>query len=120
MAGLAPQLTLEAAIAQAGGFRGIAAGQEVAALLYLRLGKGDGGEERPIAPKGQPLASLVATHLESLRETLTAYRDPAQGYLSRLRPKLRREAGDYDHLARVGEWSDTAGATDDEGAEGTS
>ena len=44
MAGLAPQLTLEAAIAQAGGFRGIAAGQEVAALLYLRLGKGDGGD----------------------------------------------------------------------------
>jgi ATP-dependent helicase/nuclease subunit B len=118
IAGNAPQLTLEAAMVERGAFKDVPAG-EVAELIYLRLsGRGAGGEERAIAPKDQSLQALCQAHLAELVGTLTRYRDPAMGYLSRRMPRKRQIEGDYDHLARVGEWSDTAGAADDDGGEG--
>ena len=41
--------------------------------------------------------------MEKLRQLLAAY-DAGVPYLSRGRPKRITFAGDYDHLARVGEW----------------
>ena len=116
--GRSPQLTLEAAMIAGGAFKDVPAG-EVAELIYLRLsGRGAGGEERAIQPKDQTLQALCEAHLAKLIETLTRYRDPAEGYLSRRMPRKRQEFGDYDHLARVKEWSETAGAADDDGEEG--
>ena len=50
--GLSPQLTLEAAILRAGGFKGIAAGASVSELTYVRLsGNNPPGEERVLELK---------------------------------------------------------------------
>ncbi len=46
-----------------------------------------------------------------LGELLTEYQNPAKGYLSRALPFKETDlTGDYDHLARVLEWS--AGGAD--------
>jgi ATP-dependent helicase/nuclease subunit B len=44
------------------------------------------------------------------------FEDEDTGYLSKERPMfMRRGGGDYDHLARVREWSLTGGEAEDEG-----
>lgn len=100
--GLAPQLPLEALIAGAGGFEGIE-GARVGSLDYIRLGGGAvPGEAKPV--KGDPtgLAAMAGAGLKSL---ILRFDDPAMPYRSRTLPKLLRQGGDYDHLARVLEWS---------------
>ena len=100
----APQLPLEAAIAQAGGFDGIAAGP-VAALRYIRgLGRGVAGEDRAAA-EAPPEA--LAGHALARLSALVARFDRADAPY----PALRRSAfkdkyrfDEYEHLARVGEW----------------
>jgi ATP-dependent helicase/nuclease subunit B len=101
-AGLAPQLPLEAAIAAQGGFADIPA-SSVAELAYIRLtGREPPGEEALV--DGDP-AELAAAALEGLTRLLAAFARPATPYLSRPRPLFARKSGDYDHLARVKEWS---------------
>ncbi len=47
---------------------------------------------------------------------MTKFEDEEIGYLSKERPMfMRRGGGDYDHLARVKEWSLTSGAAEDGG-----
>ncbi len=99
--GLVPQLTLGAAIAQAGGFEGIAAGT-VGELAYLRLSGGrQPGEEKVFA---EDIGAVVTEALDGLSRRIAAYDDPATPYLSRPRPMFIGRFGDYDHLARVKEW----------------
>jgi ATP-dependent helicase/nuclease subunit B len=106
-AGFAPQLPLEGAIARAGGFAGIAAG-EIAKLSLLRI--------RGIDPAGKedeiPLES-IAEAWDGLCELIRHFDDPHTAYVSRRAPMFLRAAGDYDHLARVREWSG-AGNGDEE------
>ncbi len=109
--GLAPQLALEAAIAKAGGFAGLAPGP-VAELVYIRLHGGEKpGEERRIesSPKAKepvpPADELADLALERLRLWVAKFDDPATPYLSRPRPQFIDYAGDYDHLARAAERS---------------
>ena len=55
--------------------------------------------------------------LQRLTKVIEKFDDPATPYLSRERPMfMRHGGGDYDHLARVKEWSLSGGA-DDEGGE---
>jgi len=102
--GLAPQLTLTAAILRHGGFAGV--GQtEANDLVYVRVSGGrvpgleivrGGGEESP---------DLAERALEGLRNRIAAFDDPAQGYLSWAAPQfINQYPGDYDHLARLWEW----------------
>ena len=101
-AGFAPQLPLEAAIAGAGGFAGVA-GDTVEALLYWRLGGGDpAGEVSPAGPDATALAEQARAGLTAL---VAAFDDPATGYESRPRPDQAPRFSDYEHLARVKEWS---------------
>ena len=59
--------------------------------------------------KSAPLATNeTAKVLGELRELLAHYLEPDQHYLSRRAVKTERFTGDYDHLARHGEWEDTA------------
>jgi len=54
--------------------------------------------------------------LRKLTELLLRFNDPENGYASRERPMfLGRGGGDYDHLARVREWSLSGGVADEEG-----
>lgn len=106
--GIAPQLPLEAAIAEAGGFAGVAAAP-VAALEYWRLSGGHpAGEVRPL--KGDP-AAFAADALDGLQRLIAEFDVLATAYHAIPDPALAPAYSDYAHLARVQEWS--AGATGD-------
>jgi ATP-dependent helicase/nuclease subunit B len=105
-AGLAPQLLLEAAMALDGGFgpdlRGTAA-----TLLYWRLSGGlDPGESVPLYRKnpGQ-IPDAVIDAKGRLCDLIDAFDQPDRAYLSRPHPGLAPRFSDYEHLARVAEWS---------------
>jgi ATP-dependent helicase/nuclease subunit B len=103
--GLAPQLTLEAAILRGGGFETIAAGP-VSEIAYVTL---KGGE-----PAGKPSGinfkdgtpDTQADHaLTRLKELAAKFENETTPYLSLVHPMWKFHYGDYDHLARVKEWS---------------
>ena len=101
--GLAPQLPLEAAIAEAGGFEGVAAAA-VEALVYWRLSGGDpAGEERPVKGDASELAAQAVAGLEGL---IAAFDDPATPYYAMPDPENPLAFNDYAHLARIREWAD--------------
>ncbi len=100
--GEAPQLPLEAAIALAGGFAGLPAG-EVSRLSYWRVSGGrEPGQIKDIKKPGSDLARQAQ---ESLTELIAKFDDPATAYLAQPRPAIAPRFSDYDHLARIKEWS---------------
>ncbi len=101
--GFAPQLTLEAAILRGGGFGTPHAGP--LAATYLKLGGKDGGFSRALAFEDEPFDDVVDRHFTGLRRLLSAFREAETGYPSRPFPKFAKRYGDFDHLARVREWS---------------
>jgi ATP-dependent helicase/nuclease subunit B len=114
--GFAPQLPLEAAIAIAGGFKD-APSRAVAELSYWRLSGGDPpGEETRLdgadynnrKQKLPDAAGLAIAALDGLRDLIVKFDDPGTPYHARPRPRFAR-ANDYEHLARVGEWSSVEG-----------
>jgi len=107
---LAPQLPLEAAILMDGGFDGIAA-LPVRGLVHVALtGREPAGELRAITRDPSEIAGRA---LELLRGLIARYADPSRPYLSRVAPQYADRAGDFDHLARVGEWSLALGRSHD-------
>lgn len=114
---LAPQLALEAALLARGAFTDLPGGLTVRQLAYVRL-KADGEVKEEDICKGKDAPSapdLAEQAWEKLEAALAFYNDPASPYVSRLLPMREGDFnGDYDHLARVLEWS-AAGAEDAEG-----
>ncbi|HYD30903.1 MAG TPA: double-strand break repair protein AddB [Azospirillaceae bacterium] len=102
--GFAPQLPLEAAMAEAGGFTDIAPAA-VGALAFWRLTGGDppGEEKRPV--KEDAISTLSAQARAGLEALIAAFDDPATPYWSQPRPDRAPRYTDYAHLARVPEWS---------------
>ncbi len=112
--GLAPQLTLEAAMLRRGGFKDIPAGSSVAVLAYVMLkGGARAGEFLPIAFKEGTPDSQADRALEKLKALVRRFDDDSEPYRSLVHPMWKARYGDYDHLARVKEWSSTGGAEDD-------
>ncbi|MCC0002121.1 MAG: double-strand break repair protein AddB [Methylobacteriaceae bacterium] len=112
--GLAAQLTLEAAMVLRGAFAEIsAAGVEGGA--YIKLGGKNGGKIVPSSPEEMNIAELAETHFMELNKLLSSFREPEQGYPSRALAQFIKRAGDFDHLARVKEWSASGGVGVDEG-----
>lgn len=100
--GFAPQLPLEAAMAAAGGFEGLAA-EPVAELAFWRLSGGEpAGEEKPVAGDAADLAEQARAGLLALIE---AFDDPATPYRALPRPDRAPRFSDYAQLARIQEWS---------------
>ncbi|MAM63409.1 double-strand break repair protein AddB [Maritimibacter sp. UBA3975] len=102
------QLLLEALVARAGGFDGLGK-LATARVAYIGLGA---------TPKVVPI-DVTSADLERVQaelETILAYfQDRDRGYTSRrVVESSARFGGDYDHLARYGEWDHTA---DPEGTE---
>ena len=91
------QLFLEAAIAERGGFAALGA-VPVAGAAYIQLG-GEGAEF-PVDLSDE----IIAGHWAGLHKLIARYMDPAQGYTARRAVAQVAHAGDYDHLARFGEW----------------
>lgn len=115
--GLSPQLTLEGAILRQGGFDGIPQGASIAKYLYVELRGGEpAGEQKAIDMDKTTADDEADNALRKLTAVLLQFADPDTGYASRERPMfMGRGGGDYDHLARVREWSLSGGVAEDEG-----
>ncbi|HWA90620.1 MAG TPA: double-strand break repair protein AddB [Rhizomicrobium sp.] len=99
---LAPQLPLEAAILESGGFAEVPK-TDAAALVYLRFAGGaEPGALREVKVDAHALAAEAA---EKVAQRIAFFDDETTPYHSRVRPFRADLAGDYDHLARVREWS---------------
>jgi ATP-dependent helicase/nuclease subunit B len=94
------QLLLMAAMAEQGGFKGIDPAP-VDAALFLGLGSSFKEVAAPLAD--EPPAQVWA----DLGLLIAAYFDPGQGFTARRMLHKDTDAGDFDHLARFGEWDRT-------------
>ena len=104
--GLAPQLPLEAAIAEAGGFARVPPAP-VASLEYWRLsGLAIPGELRCIAENGDA-RTLVAAAVAGLQALIAQFDDPATPYRAVPVARNAPRYSDYEHLERVKEWRAT-------------
>jgi ATP-dependent helicase/nuclease subunit B len=115
--GLTPQLTLEGAILRAGQFPDIPADSSIAEIVYVTLRGGEPAGADIAIDLGNSTPDAKADEaLRELTKLVTKFDDETVGYLSKERPMfMRRGGGDYDHLARVKEWSLTSGAAEDGG-----
>jgi ATP-dependent helicase/nuclease subunit B len=98
---LTPQLPLEGAMAVAGGFlsTGTIAPRE---LVYVRfLGGAEPGSWRAIDIDAREMAEKAQAWLE---DRVARYDQQTTAYITRAIPYRTDIVGDYDHLARVGEW----------------
>ncbi|MDI3337842.1 double-strand break repair protein AddB [Defluviimonas aestuarii] len=91
------QLILEAAMAERGGFAELGP-REVAGTTYIHLG-GEGGERPGLMEEG-----LMEAEWDRLGKLIAAYLKRETGFISRRAVFESRRPGDYDHLARFGEW----------------
>ncbi len=98
------QLLIEAAMAEEGGFEGMDPMQVASAVF---IGVGGSFKEVPAPLDKEPPAKVWA----ELRELIEAYFNPEQGYTARRMLHRDVDVGDYDHLARFGEWDRTTEPT---------
>ncbi|MFB2604454.1 double-strand break repair protein AddB, partial [Rhizobium phaseoli] len=109
---LDPQLALEAAALRAGAFRdaGSLTPQD---LLYVRLRPGNrfqvdmvNNENAARSDKAKSAIELAEESVDQLVKFVTLLQSGEKGFTSRLIPAQQFDfGGDYDHLARVSEWS---------------
>ncbi|ACA15054.1 double-strand break repair protein AddB [Methylobacterium sp. 4-46] len=108
-AGFAPQLTLEAAMLQAGGFRDLGPGTGAPELLYVRASGGkvplDPVPLKPPRGEARSVEELIDEHARRFQGLVARFLRGEAAYLSRPYPKYARAFSPYDHLARVKEWS---------------
>lgn len=96
------QLLIEAAMLERGGF-GDLGPLRVAGAAYIGLGA------NPKIVKA-PLDDISPDRMwDDLLAFLAEWQAPSRGYSARSAPSRIRFEGDYDHLARRGEWSDSDG-----------
>ena len=114
----APQLLLEAAMARAGVFPGLAP-RDSSALTYIKIGLGPAAFQiKPYKlPKGMELMEAVGEIERRVQRHVDAFLlhdEPPM--TARIRPRVetgrKSFPGDYDHLARTDEWTLTAGVDD--------
>lgn len=97
------QLLIEAAMAEHGAFETYGEGRVERALF---LGLKAPLKEVPAPLQDEPPAKVW----EELSKLIGAYFEPEQGYSSRRMVFQDSQIGDYDHLARYGEWDRSAPA----------
>lgn len=94
------QLLIEAAMIEQGAFESIGPCPVEQAVF---IGLGSTPVEVPAPLSDEPPVETLA-HLRTL---IRAYLDPQQGFTSRRMVKREGYPGDYDQLARFGEWDGT-------------
>lgn len=120
---LDPQLALEAAALKRGAFRDVPA-LTPADLIYVRLKPGDrfdgenvNNEHSARSPHPKSATELGDDALAELEKLLTQLLAGRYGFASRVIPASERDfGGEYDHLARVAEWSTAENGEGDEDA----
>ncbi|WP_116652261.1 double-strand break repair protein AddB [Pelagibacterium sediminicola] len=112
----APQLPLEAVMARGGGFDAVPAA-DAEALTYIKIGsKPDAVEPTPFAlPKNGDLDTAIAeTFRRFIAHISKVLMQDDQPMTARVFPKKgQRFRGDYEHLARTGEWALTESGEDE-------
>ena len=96
-AGYAPQLPIEGLIARSGGFGKLNA-REVDKLIYWQLAK-----QETIIEKD--MNQLLDNTYERLQKLVNLFEFETTPYVCQPNPKRLPEYSDYEHLARVREWS---------------
>jgi ATP-dependent helicase/nuclease subunit B len=108
-AGFSPQLTLEAAMLMQGAFKGLPASTETPNLVYVHTSGGrtplKPREIKPLPGDNRSVAGIVEEHRAKLTELVGRYVSGEAGYRSQPYAKYAKRFSDYDHLARVKEWS---------------
>ena len=110
-AGFAPQLPLEAWLAEVGAFDGLVKAP-VEDLVFWKLSGGT-----PVQEQKRPLkdvSGVADEAVEGLAALVKAFADQNTAYLSNPRPSVAGY-GDFDHLARVKEWRDQAPSESSQG-----
>ena len=97
--GYAPQLPIEGLIAKFGGFQNISAA-EVGRLIYWQLGR----QETVIENN---MNELLDKSYERIVTLASVFDFEKTAYISQPNPKQAPKYSDYEHLARVREWSVT-------------
>ncbi len=111
--GLSPQLTLEGAMLRQGAFRDVPPGGSISAFTYVALRGGDpAGIADPIKFKEGTPDEHADNALARLKAVLARFENIDEPYRSLVSPMWKTRYGDYDHLARVKEWS--AGAEEED------
>jgi ATP-dependent helicase/nuclease subunit B len=111
--GLAPQLTLTAAIVAAGGFAEIGPA-EPGELVYVRVRGGREPGKVTVLKDASPRDAV-----EGLMRRIAAFDRASEPYRSNTAPRPGAVTpGDYDHLARVWEWRVIGEEPDSEAADG--
>lgn len=87
-------------MAERGAFAGLM-GRTVAEIRYIGLT----ATPKVLATEMTP--GLTDAVWQELIRLITRYQERDQGYASRRAVASRRFEGDYDHLARFGEWDDS-------------
>jgi ATP-dependent helicase/nuclease subunit B len=83
--------------------------KETPALLYVHTTGGrtpiDPREIKPTGKEERSVAEIVEEHRRRFEGMIVRYAKGEAAYLSRPFPKYARRFSEYDHLARVKEWS---------------
>ncbi len=112
-AGLSPQLPLEALMLYQGAFDGLPAGDTTIMEYWQASGKeGKPLDIKTVTSKDGTAQILREEAAEGLRRLIDTYKDENTAYHSQPRAGVMAQGHDYDHLARVREWS--VGSDDDE------
>jgi len=102
----APQLLLEAAIAERGRYDKVKGPPRTVHLAYWQAnGLGDGGAQKPIEDSDQLVAEMVAL----VARMAEHFANPATAYEPSLWPEFGPHFNDYEHLERIAEWSTAGG-----------
>lgn len=100
--GIASQLPLEGAIAEAGGFSGIAAAPVAGMEVWRLSGGAEPGKAVTIAGEATEVARRA---LDGLKQLVAEFDKQDTSYASVPRAAFAPRFSDYAHLARVKEWS---------------
>ena len=114
--GFAPQLPLEAAIAEKGGFGDVPAGPP-ASMAFWKLSGGDpAGEIVEINTNRMKTTPAALAHeaVDGVNDLAAAFADPATPYLSVPHPDHAPKYSDYVHLSRRREWMGSEDAENDD------
>ena len=113
--GVAPQLTLEAAMLRNGAFPGLAPGGSISELVYVRLSGGNPpGKECIVDFKEQSVDAVADQSLERLKALVIRFEDEDTPYRALVLSMWTQRYGTYDDLARVKEWSLSGGAEEED------
>jgi len=100
------QLHLEAVMAEAGAFNGV---DKASVVEVAHIGLGSSPDvRRHLRGEVGDDSFETETVLDEFRRLVATYLDPGQGFASRRAMEKVGYGGDYDQLARFGEWDETA------------